>query len=123
MEEPDRRCLKAFDALPDLLALAKEIAQQKRLLIKVSAYDQQDTLRSQYRQRGLAFRHSMPLRHYGACLYCAERFTEIRYLLENPASHLAELEKLGLRESRVHAIRVHGENFTEPERAFFNNLS
>ncbi len=120
--EEDALCLRLFDGLPHLLSLTKEIADRMNNE-RVSPYPVQDELREQYRRRGLAFCWSMPLRHYGPCRQCKERFTEIWYLLENPMGSLEETRKLGMRESKIHAVRVHGDHFTEAQRAFFRGLN
>lgn len=120
--EEDASCLRLFDSLPDLLALTQKGLLYRMMGRRASPYREQDKLRGQYRRRGMAFRWSMPLRHYGPCQQCDERFTEISYHLENPAGGQEETRSLGLRESQIHAVRVHGSQFTEAQRAFLKGL-
>lgn len=122
MEEEDALCLRHFDSLPDLLALVRKGILYRMMGRRVSPYRRQDKLREQYRRRGLAFRWSMSLRHYGPCPHCDERFTEIAYHLENPAGRQEGTRNLGLRKSHIHAVRVHGRRFTDVQRTFLKGL-
>lgn len=115
-------CLTFFDALPDLLTIAKRRSEFWKLLWLIDRYRLQDKLRERYRRRKIAFRYSMPVRSFGRCDQCNKRFTEIHYELENPRGLSAETQKMFLKESQIHAIRIHGGSFAEAQRAFFRGL-
>ena len=71
------RNLALFDALPDLLSIARQRGAD-------DVYDLQEKLRPEYRSRGEAIKWSMPLRHFRQCEVCGAKGAEIKYELENP---------------------------------------
>lgn len=97
MPQTDEHYLKLFFALPDLFDLAIHLNSTNR-------YQIQDELREQYREQGTPYRWSMPLRSFGFCRQCNEKFTQIIYELEHPQLKIAARTSA----SHLHAIRQHG---------------
>ena len=103
--------LKIYDALPDLLQLSRERSSE-------NLYAFQDELREQYRMDGLAFRWSMPLRCFGKCQQCDEKFTQIIYQLEDPRNGTA----VGTNSTHLHAVRQHSAELNSEVKQFLNQL-
>lgn len=122
MEEDSQWFLGLFDTLPDLLGFARRENKLWRIIWGLSSYPVQEKLRKRCRRGGLSFRYSMPLRHFGPCNQCDKCFTEIQYELENPRGSSEETRKLFLKESQIHAIRIHGGSFTQTQQAFFRGM-
>ena len=103
--------LEIFDALPDLLQLAREQCPE-------NLYPFQDELREQYRADGIAFRWSMPMRHYGICRKCDQKFTHILYQLENPQQDTSAATT----STHLHAVREHGDELDGQVKLFLESL-
>lgn len=104
--------IQIFDLLPDLLKMAIEEDANDRYRI-------QDKLREEYKSKSLAFRWSMPLRHFSRCSKCKQRFTEVIYTLENP-----ELKTLvNTRLSHIHAVKEHGAEMDAKLHAFLMEIA
>jgi len=108
------RSLALFDALPDLLSLARRRSVD-------DVYDLQEKLRREYRSRGDAIKWSMPLRHFRQCEVCGAKGAEIKYELENSKAREGAAA-VQLYESEVHRVREHGEDFSSPVMHFFDEL-
>lgn len=117
-DEKTQAYLAVFDALPDLLALAR---QQDRK--GTTAYTIQDALREEYRSKGLPFKWSMPFRHLYTCFLCGEQGTEVLHEIEIPGSGPIPAQKAELYESTLHAVRAHGKPLPEDCRALLDVIS
>ncbi len=122
MKNDDACCLRLFDALPDLLTFAKRQSDFWKLLWPMNYHHLQNKFREQHRQRGTAFRYSRQVPRVYSCERCAEQFREIHFLIENPHGNSEETRKLFLKESQIHAIRIHGGSFTQIQQAFFRGM-
>jgi hypothetical protein len=108
------RNLALFDALPDLLSIARQRGAD-------DVYDLQEKLRREYRSRGEAIKWSMPLRHFRQCEICGAKGAEIKYELENPKAREGAVV-VQLYESEVHCAREHGGGFSSSVTHFFDEL-
>jgi hypothetical protein len=111
--------LHIFDALPDLLIMAKEQTPPAGNLYKMQAL-----LREDYRRQGLPFKWSMPLRHTYHCSICNHIAPEILYEVENPHPHVARYgpRLIKLLESEIHWLRYHDGYLKEEYSSFLVNL-
>jgi hypothetical protein len=110
--------LAIFDALPDLLALARQQDPQG-----VTVYAIQDALREEHRSRGLPFKWSMPFRHLYTCFLCGEQGTEVLHEIEIPSGGSIPGRKAELYESMLHAARAHGKPLPEDCCALLDVIS
>jgi len=97
MQNTEEEYLRLFFDVPDLLKLAIEQTPNDR-------YKVQDELREKYRREGLSFRWSMPLRCFGVCRKCDERFTQVIYELEHPQLKITASSS----STHIHAVQKHG---------------
>lgn len=120
MDAETTALLARFDALPDLLALAR----QARKAPVENLYALQDRLREEHRRRGAPFCWSMPYRHLYTCPVCRTQSTEVLHELENPAAPAGEpaLRKVQIMAGQVHTARAHGEPLPEDVRRFLQAL-
>jgi len=107
-DERTQACLAVFDALPDLLALARQQDPTG-----VTVYAVQDALRDEYRSKRLPFKWAMPFRHLYTCSLCGEQGTEVLHEIDVPGNETATVQKAELYESTLHAARAHGKPLPE----------
>ncbi len=111
--------LRIFDALPDLLKMARQESS-----LPAELYRLQKSLREAYHRHRLPFKWSTPLRHSYHCSKCGLNQPEVLYELENPTPLDSKypLRLLKILESEIHQVRVHDEEFKEEYVAFFENI-
>ena len=117
-DEKIQAYLAVFDALPDLLALAWQQDPTG-----VTVYAVQDALREEHRSKGLPFKWSMPFRDLYTCFLCGEQGTEVLHEIEIPGNETAPVQKAGLYESTLHAVRAHGKPLPEDCCALLDVIS
>jgi len=113
--------LEVFDALPDLLALAREIEARDGGY----AYEIQNNLREEHRKKGIPFKWSMPYRHIDRCDQCDYYYTAIKHELENPRikNRSSHLYQVVIWDIDIHKIREHGQPFPDDCRAFLTQVA
>ena len=118
----DSELLEVYDRLPDLLAMAMEIAEKES---RVGRYQIQDELREEHRERGEPFRWSMLYRSIYRCSKCDYADTVVKHELENPQvkDKSSPLHLVRLNGEEVHDIREHGGSFSEECKAFLESLN
>jgi hypothetical protein len=118
----DSELLKVYDGLPDLLAMATEVAEQES---RVGGYEIQNELREEHREREEPFRWSMLYRSIYSCTKCDYANTVVKHELENPQvkDKSSPLHLVGLTGEEVHGIREHGGSFSEECRAFLEHVA
>jgi hypothetical protein len=115
----DNRDIDIYDSLPDLLKMAWEQKKQPGN----DVYATQDALREEFREKGEAFRWSMPYRHLFQCSNCGYMGTAVYHELENPKIKNKEspLHLVKLWEEEVHQAREHGGDFSEKCQLFLRH--
>lgn len=99
--------LARFDALPDLLRLAKHEAENGG-----DTYAMQVQLLTAWRRAHQNCRTAMPYRHMFRCAVCGHTAPEIGYKIHIFTARKRE-RRLEIKESDVHAIREHGAEFPD----------
>ena len=118
--QADADYLRIFDALPDLIVLAKE-----QTPLFGNAYYTQIALREEYRRKRWPFKWSRPLRHLYHCPLCEQTAPEILYELENPTPRNPhyQVRQIKVLESELHQVRVHNSQLKEEYSAFLANIT